>query len=112
MILRAECDALGRVLREVRVERGTAVDTLVIMRHDFFQRVHASVMHVGSGEGHIAQAGGGKLAAIRFATGRSFAPCVVFVRLETVIVKLVVAEKRSSVAVEAVRIDPCAGRAR
>ena len=80
-----------------------AFDAGVVVLDDLLQGPEATVVHVGRGEGEIAQGGDFEFAAIVGIAGDKFASQVLGVVLESVVVKSVVAEEGAAVAVEAIR---------
>ena len=65
LIFRGEVEARFRMFRKVGIERLTALHAAAVMLDDFLQRGEPSVVHVGRGARHVAQAGHDELATVR-----------------------------------------------
>ena len=61
--------AAVRMLGEIGVEGGGALDVLAVVVNNLIEGLETPVVHVGRGEFDVAQAGGGEPAAVGFATG-------------------------------------------
>ena len=79
------------------------MDPLVIMLNDFFECLEPTIVHVGRGKSNISEAWGSEFPPIGFFPGDIHEPNIGKRGLESVVVKLMIAEEGSSVAVEAVR---------
>ena len=84
MVFFAELEAELGVFGEVWVEVFVSFDGAVVVGNDFFESFEASIVHIGGGEGEVAETWGGE-----FST-------------EAIVVELVIREISSAVAVEAV----------
>lgn len=71
-ILAAEPDAGGWMLGEVGIKRGTSAQVVIVMLDDFFERLEAPIVHVGRGEGNVAQAGRGEFVEVTFVLSHTF----------------------------------------
>lgn len=91
MVFLAELQACFGMFGEIGVEGFASGHGAAVVGDDFFESFEAPIVHVGGGEGEVAEAGGGKGGCGFFEGGG-----------ETVVVKLVVGEVGSAVAVEAV----------
>ena len=92
------------MLGEVGIERRVAVDAGGVVLDDFFERLESSVVHVGRGEGDVAEAGRGELAVVGVLP-RDGSESEVGFEIEAIVVKAVVREESASVTVEAVRTE-------
>ena len=101
LVRRIQVEAVLRMLREVRIERGTAVDAGAVVFDHFLEGREPAVVHVGTGEGHIAQTRCGEFSVIAREIGDLETPAVRAV--EAVVMKLVIAEQRPPMAVETIR---------
>ena len=72
------------------------------MLDDFFEGLEAAIVHIGRGVFYVAQGGRLELAAVEAFPGERGQPSVWRVEVQSVVVELVVGEKRCDMAVEAV----------
>ncbi len=98
----AEAEAGVGVFGEVGIEVRASRYAGVVVSNDFFERCEATVVHVGGGEGNVAQAGRGEFPAIRRVAGDGAEAEVLFIA-ETVVVETVVGKQGAAMAVKAIR---------
>ncbi len=99
-VLVAELQAIGL---ELGVEGGALVQRTLVVGHRLFEFLVASVVHVGGGQGDVAETGSGKAPFVDFPTGGLKAARVaqVIVGSQAVVAELIVGELRTAVALEA-----------
>lgn len=88
---------------EIRVEIRSAMDAFVIMLNDLLECLKPTIVHIGRGESDISEAWRGEFSSISFFSGNFHESGIGKRGLESIIVKLMIAEEGTSVAVEAVR---------
>lgn len=88
---------------EIRVEGRSAMDAFVIMPNDLFECLKAAIVHIGRGESDISETWRREFPSIGFFPSDFHESGIEKRGLESVVVKLMIAEEGTSVAVEAVR---------
>lgn len=88
---------------EIGIEGRSAVNTFVIVLYDLFECLKSTIVHVGCGEVNISEARGREFSSVGFFFGDFHESGIGEGGRESVVVKLVIAEEGTAVAVEAVR---------
>ena len=103
MIIIAELKAACGVLGEVWIKRRATLHTGAIVSDHLLERCEATVMHVGSRHRNITQARRGKFSTVRFVSSNSETASISIIFSDSVVMKLVITEKRAAVTVKTIR---------
>jgi len=98
----AKRDSAAGVFGKIGVELGGALHPGSVVCDDFFQGVETAVVHVGGGEGDVAQGGGLELARVGLGSGDKLASLVGGHEIESVVFGREVGEEAAAVAVKTI----------